>query len=149
MPDDHHAPARPIPQHVVQQVPCSRRHLRIALAIREWLGNMSDPLSVDLVARPPGPCSIVTLPKPGVSKQRQAALAKGDFRRPVGTLEVRAEDGGQVLVGVPTPKLHGLSAATRGEFRVMPSRGDSLLIVNGSGVRFEKENGSSDKRGSW
>lgn len=48
-------------------------------------------------------------------------------------------------MSVPRPKLDGPGAAQRGEFRVMPSRGDSLPVVDPGGVRFQKKNGSSGR----
>lgn len=92
----------------------------------------------------PGP-TVVALPKPGIPNQRQAAISKRDFRGPVRTLEIGAEDGRQILVCVSGPHLGGLGAAQRGEFRIVPSRGDPLLVVDGRGVRFEKKNGSSGR----
>jgi hypothetical protein len=139
MPDDKDCAGANLLRCLTKPCRDSLGGLLVALAVRKRIDEMPQPLRIDLRGWPSREIAIVAFTQPGIANDAKRAIGESDLGSAKGAGEVRADDGGDVIVTTPLAEYARLLLAGTGQGNVEPARGKTGFIVEAGRVRFEDQ----------
>jgi hypothetical protein len=139
MPDDEDGAGVDVPQGVAKPSGDSVHDLLVAFTVGEWIREVSQAPLLDRRRGLSRQITVVAFTQPGITENRERAIAERDLGGAERTREIRAEHNGQVILTASRAECTGLFLASGRQGNVEPAGGETDFIIKACRVSFEDQ----------